>query len=149
MEIDELTLSCWAYRDDWSTLPTGGVYGSALISSVNAGGFGFKLERCVQESIEKSINFIIMYKDAGYIEHAKSYGMAIDYTKLSSGWHLITGVATRNKATLYIDGEKVRECIHNLNKPIYNYDTGAKKRNNLLVGAECEVAAKPPTAVGV
>lgn len=149
LEIDELTLSCWAYRDDWSTLPTGGAYGSALISSVNAGGFGFKLERCVQESIEKSINFIIMYKDAGYIEHAKSYGMAIDYTKLSSGWHLITGVATRNKATLYVDGEKVRECVHNLNKPIYNYDTGAKKRNNLLVGAECEVAAKPPTAVGV
>lgn len=149
LEIDELTLSCWAYRDDWSTLPTGGVYGSALISSVNSGGFGFKLERCVQESIEKSINFIIMYKDAGYIEHAKSYGMAIDYTKLSSGWHLITGVATRNRATLYIDGEKVRECIHNLNKPIYNYDTSKNRRSDLLVGAEYEIVSDPPTAVGV
>lgn len=149
LEIDELTLSCWAYRDDWSTLPTGGAYGSALISSVNSGGFGFKLERCVQESIEKSINFIIMYKDAGYIEHAKSYGMAIDYTKLSSGWHLITGVATRNKATLYVDGEKVRECIHNLNKPIYNYDTSKKRRSDLLVGAEYEIVSDPPTAVDV
>lgn len=149
LEIDEMTLSCWAYRDDWTTLPTDGPAGSALISSVNAGGFGFKIEKCVQESINKSINFVLFYKDAGYLEHVKSYGMAIDYTKLSSGWHLITGVATRNKATLYIDGEKVRECIHNLNKPIYNYDTVNKKRNNLLVGAECDVATKPPAAVGV
>lgn len=149
LEIDEMTLSCWAYRDDWTTLPTDGPAGSALISSVNAGGFGFKIEKCVQESINKSINFVLFYKDAGYLEHVKSYGMAIDYTKLSSGWHLITGVATRNKATLYIDGEKVRECIHNLNKSIYNYDTVNKKRNNLLVGAECEVATKPPAAVGV
>ena len=149
LEIDELTLSCWAYRDDWTTLLTDGPAGSALISSVNAGGFGFKIEKCVQESINKSINFVLFYKDAGYLEHVKSYGMAIDYTKLSSGWHLITGVATRNKATLYIDGEKVRECVHNLNKPIYNYDTTNKKRNNLLVGAECEVVTKPPAAVGV
>lgn len=148
LEIDELTLSCWAYRDDWSTLSLGGLYDSALISSVNTGGFGFKLERCAQESIDKSINFVIYYKDAGYLEHAKSYGMGIDYTKLSSGWHLITGVATRNKAVLYIDGEKVRECIHNLNKPIYNYDTTNKKRNNLLVGAECETIT-PLTAVDV
>lgn len=149
LEIDEMTLSCWAYRDDWSTLLTDGPAGSALISSVNAGGFGFKIEKCVQESINKSINFVLFYKDAGYLEHVKSYGMAIDYTKLSSGWHLITGVATRNKATIYIDGEKVRECIHNLNKSIYNYDTVNKKRNNLLVGAECEVVTKPPAAVGV
>ena len=149
LEIDEMTLSCWVYRDDWSTLCTGGPWGSGLISSVNAGGFGFKIEKCVQESIDKSINFVIMYKKSGYLEQAKSYGMAIDYTKLSSGWHLITGVATRNKATLYVDGEKVRECIHNFDEPIYNYDTKNKKRNNLLVGAECEVTIDPPTALGV
>lgn len=145
-DIDSLTLSCWAYRDDWSTLTREGSSGTALISSVNSGGFGFKIERCVAESLDTSINFVIYYKDKGYLETITSKGLCIDYSKLSSGWHLITGVADKNKATLYLDGEKVKEIVHNFNKPIYNYDTRNNKRNNLLVGAECEITVEPPKA---
>ena len=148
-DIDALTLSCWAYKDDWTTLGNGNPIDSALISSVNYGGFGFKVEPCVAEKLNTAINFVIYYKDKGYLEHITSKGLCIDYSKLSKGWHLITGTADRNKATLYLDGKKVKEITHNLNKPIYNYDTENKKRTNLLVGAEPEAITGKLTVVGV
>ena len=148
-DIDALTLSCWAYKDDWTTLGNGNPIDSALISSVNSGGFGFKVEPCTAEKLNTAINFVIYYKDKDYLEHIVSKGLCIDYSKLSKGWHLITGTADRNKATLYLDGEKVKEITHNLNKPIYNYDTVIKKRTNLLVGAEPEARTGKLTIVGV
>lgn len=47
-EMDELTVSCWVYKEDWSTLnpnwSTTGITPS-IIGNIDAGGFGFKLEK--------------------------------------------------------------------------------------------------------
>lgn len=47
-EMDELTLSCWVYKEDWSTLNpnciTSGITPS-FVGNIDAGGFGFKLEK--------------------------------------------------------------------------------------------------------
>lgn len=47
-EMDELTVSCWVYKEDWSTLNpnslTTGITPS-FVGNIDAGGFGFKLEK--------------------------------------------------------------------------------------------------------
>lgn len=125
--MDELTASIWLYRDDWTTKPMLPSY-SSFFGVRDNGGFAIGPSRNIA-----NLHFEVYYNSVGYL-----YPNDIDMTKLSAGWHLITGVADKNRVALYLDGKLYNENIHNKNAQINmlpnNNSTIA--RMPIYVGAE-------------
>lgn len=134
--MDELTASIWLYRDDWTIKPMLPLY-SSFFGVRDNGGFAIGPNRSITH-----LNFEVYYNSIGYI-----YPNVIDMTKLSAGWHLITGVANKNKVALYLDGELYNENVHNKNAQINmlpnNNSTIA--RMPIYVGAELDGWGVSPT----
>lgn len=114
--LDEVTISCWAYHYDWSKSSIDYPLGQQTIVGSNrhtvsndVGGFGLKFEHG-----NNVLNFPI-YQGTGWSPECN-----VDCSNFSSGWHLFTGVADKNRKALYADGKLVNEVIHNLNTPIKN-----------------------------
>ena len=130
-EMDELTLSCWVYKEDWSTLnpnwSTTGITPS-FIGNIDAGGFGFKVENG-----NNTVNWSTYYKD-----HSYGPDNLIDCSDFTSGWHLFTGVSTRTKKSLYVDGNIVNSNNITWNAPIHSKDNVANIRTNIYVGTEVD-----------
>lgn len=105
--IDELTASIWLYRDDWTTKPMLPLY-SSFFGAREGGGFAIGPNRDIA-----NLHFEVYYNSVGYL-----YPNDIDMTKLSAGWHLITGVANKNRVALYLDGKLYNENVHNKNAQI-------------------------------
>lgn len=61
-----------------------------------------------------------------------------DVTTFSPGWHLVTGVATKNKISLYIDGELFSENNHNRNSPINNLYNNTTNKVPLQICSEID-----------
>lgn len=116
-EMDELTLSCWIYQNDWiNTNFLNGRQGSIVgtnfnIANVESGGFGFKVENGTN-----TLNLCVKHTDQNW-----STDCLFNYTTLSPGWHLFTGIATKNKKQIYVDGELKREVTHNNGNTIINH----------------------------
>lgn len=127
--MDELTASIWLYRDDWTTKPMLPLY-SSFFGVRDNGGFAIGPSRNIA-----NLHFEVYYNSVGYL-----YPNDIDMTKLSAGWHLITGVADKNRVALYLDGKLYNENIHNKNAQINmlpnNNSTIA--RMPIYVGAELD-----------
>lgn len=127
--MDEFTASIWLYRDDWTIKPMLPLY-SSFFGVRDNGGFAIGPNRNIIY-----LNFEAYYNSIGYL-----YPNVIDMTKLSTGWHLITGVADKNRIALYLDGELYSENVHNKNAQInmlYDNNT-AIARMPIYVGAELE-----------
>ena len=128
-EMNEVTLSCWVYKEDWSTLnpdcSTTGITPS-FVGNIDAGGFGFKLENG-----NNTVNWTTYYKD-----HSYGQDNLIDCSDFTSGWHLFTGVSTRTKKSLYVDGNIVNSNDITWNTPIHSKDNVANVRRNIYVGTE-------------
>lgn len=128
-EMDELTLSCWVYKEDWSTLnpnwSTTGITPS-IIGNIDAGGFGLKVENG-----NNTVNWTTYYKDHNY-----GQDNLIDCSDFTSGWHLFTGVSTRTKKSLYVDGNIVNSNDITWNTPIHSKDNVTNIRRNIYVGTE-------------
>lgn len=132
--MDELTLSCWVYRDDWSISMNDDPNCPSIVGKVESGGFGFKLEKV---SNYKGINFPVYYKDTGYAGNKSGVSnIGFDYSKLSPGWHLFTGVADKNRYATYIDGKLSEEQNHNIGKAISTVINSKNVQFDLYVGAE-------------
>lgn len=116
-EMDELTLSCWIYQNDWTNTNflkgrQGSIAGTNFsIANVGSGGFGFKVENGTN-----TLNLCTKHTDQNW-----STDCLFDYTTLSPGWHLFTGIATKNKKQIYVDGELKKEVTHNNGNPIINH----------------------------
>lgn len=128
-EMDELTLSCWVYKEDWSTLnPNWSTteITPSIIGNIDAGGFGLKVENG-----NNTVNWTTYYKDHNY-----GQDNLIDCSDFTSGWHLFTGVSTRTKKSLYVDGNIVNSNDITWNTPIHSKDNVANIRKNIYVGTE-------------
>lgn len=116
-EMDELTLSCWIYQNDWTNTNflngrQGSIVGTNFnIANVGSGGFGFKVENGTN-----TLNLCVKHTDQNW-----SADCLFNYTTLSPGWHLFTGIATKNKKQIYVDGELKKEVTHNNGNPIINH----------------------------
>lgn len=134
--MDELTASIWLYKDDWTTKPMLPSY-SSFFGVRDNGGFAIGPSRNIA-----NLHFEVYYNSVGYL-----YPNDIDMTKLSAGWHLITGVADKNRVALYLDGKLYNENIHNKNAQINmlpnNNSTIA--RMPIYVGAELDGWGVSPT----
>lgn len=128
-EMDELTLSCWVYKEDWSTLnpnwSTTGITPS-IIGNIDAGGFGLKVEKG-----NNVVNWVTYYKGKGY-----GPDNLIDCSGFTSGWHLFTGVSTKTKKSLYVDGKIINSNDITWNAPILSKDTIENIRVNIYIGTE-------------
>lgn len=128
-EIDELTVSCWVYKEDWSTLnpnwSTTGITPS-IIGNIDTGGFGLKAERG-----NNVVDWVTYYKGKGY-----GPDNLIDCSDFTSGWHLFTGVSTRTKKSLYVDGNIVNSNDITWNAPILSKDTIKNIRVSIYIGTE-------------
>lgn len=134
--MDELTASIWLYRDDWTIKPMLPLY-SSFFGARDNGGFAIGPDRSITH-----LNFEVYYNSIGYI-----YPNVIDMTKLSTGWHLITSVADKNRIALYLDGELYDENVHNKNAQInmlFNNDSTIA-RMPVYVGAELDGWGTTPT----
>lgn len=128
-EMDELTLSCWVYKEDWSTLnpnwSTTGITPS-IIGNIDAGGFGLKVEKG-----NNVVNWVTYYKGKGY-----GPDNLIDCSDFTSGWHLFTGVSTKTKKSLYVDGKIINSNDITWNAPILSKDTIENIRVSIYIGTE-------------
>lgn len=128
--MDEFTASIWLYRDDWTIKPMLPLY-SSFFGARDNGGFAIGPDRNIV-----NLHFEAYYKSIGYL-HPND----IDMTKLSAGWHLITGVANKNRIALYLDGELYSENVHNKNAQIsmlFNNNDSTIARMPIYVGAELD-----------
>lgn len=131
-EMNELTLNCWVYQDDWTNTnflmgKQGSIVGTNFsVRNAGSGGFGFKTENGTN-----TLNLCAKHTDQNW-----SADCLFDYTTLSPGWHLFTGIATKNKKQIYVDGELKKEVIHNNGNPIINY-AGSYKAPFSIGGEIC------------
>lgn len=131
MVNDEVTVSTWAYMEDWSD------FDMRIISCVESGGW------TIQGATNKRIDFAvgtgtesntykIVYSSNNYID------------EMGSGWHLITGTYDGFDVKMYIDGE-ILNTLHAFDEKVpifYN------SKNSIFIGAEAGSSPTVPAATG-
>lgn len=125
--MDELTLSCWVYRDDWTKVLSLPQY-SSIMGNRDIGGFAFNID-----ANQKIINFCTRNNSNNY-----NYAGGFDMSTFTSGWHLLTGVATKNKISIYIDGKLHKENQHNQNISINNLYNNTTNKVPFIIGSEID-----------
>lgn len=128
---DEITVSIWAYMDDWSTFTS---TATRLFSCNQVGGWSIG----VTSTSNANIRWIIY----GGTDSAtsKTVGATIAFTNMSAGWHMFTGTYDGYDSKLYIDGELSNTLSSPFTEktPLYYHAS-----NSILIGAEAGTGDTP------
>lgn len=135
--MDELTLSCWVYKEDW-TKPIVAPQYSRIAGCINWGGFGIGIDRDCYTLLNEVCNDTVG-NGAKYIRFDNKF----DLRTFSQGWHQIAIVCDKNTAITYIDGKEYCVNNHNSNLPIrvlssYKSSDGKYITLPFLVGTEID-----------
>ena len=115
MVREEITVNLWGYMENWSNFNSPQM---RLISCTEGGGWNFELK-------SGGLNFVI-----GVGETSNTYTDAfspqtINLSKVSSGWHMITGTFDGINKKIYLDGVLKGTISLTEKKPIfYNANNG-------------------------
>ena len=125
MVRDAITISCWAYMDNWSN------FGSQrLVSCTESGGW----------NMEPSGEYLQMGMGTG-VNINTYYSVTSDVALASlSGWHMLTGTYDGYSSKIYVDGV-LRGTInaYSTKTPIF-YNAS----NSIFIGAEAGSSATTP-----
>ena len=116
MVTDAITVTAWAYMDDWST------HNARVISCTEGGGWNF------EPAGSGKIDFAM-----GTGTSSNTYKSAVSSTVISgSGWHMLTGTYDGLATKIYIDGVlSGTNAAYTTKTPIY-YNPS----NGIFIGAE-------------
>lgn len=128
MVTDAITVTCWAYSDDWTNFSS-----QRLLSCTESGGFNF------EPGGENGAypNFAV-----GTGTSSCTYkGVAANITLASmTGWHMVTGTYDGYSSKIYIDGVlRGTNNAYTTKTPIF-YNT----TNSLFIAAEAKSSATTP-----
>ena len=122
MVTDELTVSCWAYSDNWTNA-------SEIMSCAEGGGWDFWRNGSGQMTME-------VRRNGGYITGVYPTALA----NWSAGWHHLVGVYDGYKAEIYVDGVKGTTSETTTTKyPIQYHES-----NGLFIAAAAGSSATTP-----
>lgn len=122
MVTDELTVSCWAYSDNWTNA-------SEIMSCAEGGGWDFWRNGGGQMTME-------VRRNGGYITGVYPTALA----NWSAGWHHLVGVYDGYKAEIYVDGVKGTTSATTTTKyPIQYHES-----NGLFIAAAAGSSATTP-----
>lgn len=135
--MDELTLSCWIYKEDWTKPIVASQY-SRIVGCIDWGGFGIGIDRDCYTLLNEVCNDTVG-NGANYIRFDNKF----DLRTFSQGWHQIAIVCNKNTAITYIDGKEYYINNHNSNLPIrvlssYKSSDGKYITLPFLVGTEID-----------
>lgn len=121
MYTDLLTISLWAYMDDWSLFNTKTM---RLLSCAEGGGWDF------EPTVKKGyLNFEVYNKGVGYSEpFARSTKLLSEFKQ---GWHHIVVTFNGSYVDMYIDGE-----VQEQSTLITSGEIGYNANNAIFIGAE-------------
>ena len=121
MYTDLLTISLWAYMDDWSLFNTKTM---RLLSCAEGGGWDF------EPTVKKGyLNFEVYNKGVGYSEpFARSTKLLSEFEQ---GWHHIVVTFNGSYVDMYIDGEAQEQSTL-----ITSGEIGYNANNAIFIGAE-------------
>ena len=121
MYTDLLTISLWAYMDDWSEFNTKTM---RLLSCAEGGGWDF------EPTVKKGyLNFEVYNKGVGYSEpFARSTKLLSEFEQ---GWHHIVVTFNGSYVDMYIDGE-----VQEQSTLITSGEIGYNANNAIFIGAE-------------
>ena len=128
MVRDAITVSCWAYMDNWSAFTS-----QRLMSCTESGGWNF-------EPNGTNSNYLSFAMGTG--TSSCTYQVAISDIALSSfsGWHMITGTYDGLSTKIYVDGVlRGTNNAYSSKVPIF-YNAS----NSLFIGAEAASSATTP-----
>ncbi len=130
---DEITLSVWAYLDNWTTYCDTNSTNGRFISCTQTGGWTISAESGV----------IKFYMGTGTSSNTyKTANASTALANLSSGWHLFTGTYDGFSSKIYIDGVlDGSSTAYSTKTPIYYHST-----NGVFIGAEAGASATVPNA---
>lgn len=132
---DTITVTCWAYMDDWSNYA-----GKRVLSCTDGGGWNFEPSG---DSTSGGIGFAIaIAKPSGgaQYQYFNTYSSK-PISQLASGWHFFCGVYDGFKTVFYLDGDKSERTGLDTKTPIYY-----NNNNGLFIGAEAAGSATVPQA---
>lgn len=122
MVADQLTVSCWAYSDDWTNA-------REIMSCAEGGGWDFWRNSSGQMTME-------VRRNGGYITGVYPTALA----NWSAGWHHLVGVYDGYKAEIYVDGVKGATSATTTTKyPIQYHES-----NGLFIAAAAGSSATTP-----
>lgn len=125
MVTDELTVSCWAYSDNWTNA-------SEIMSCAEGGGWDFWRNGSGQMTME-------VRRNGGYVTGVFPTAL----TNWSAGWHHLVGVYDGYKAEIYVDGVKGTTSATTTTKyPIQYHES-----NGLFIAAAAGSSATTPANV--
>ena len=129
MVKDAITVSCWAYMDDW------GSYAGRMLSCTEGGGWNFEP---YGSGTSKVMNFA-----CGTGESSNTYKSVTSTTKLtnlSSGWHHWVGTYDGFNTKIYLDGVLENTTAAYTTKTPLFYNAS----NIIFIGAEAGSNATTP-----
>lgn len=121
-----MTVSFWAYMDDWTDFNNG----MRLVSCTESGGWNF-------ENSNGSIRCAIYDGNASAYTHTAAYSLS----NISSGWHHFALVFDGSYARMYIDA--VQCGISDQFSGAPNGRIGYNSSNRILIGAEPAASTTP------
>lgn len=126
---DSITVTCWAYMDDWSQYAAKNM---RIVSCTEAGGWNF-------EPGNGMIQFAI---GTGVTSNTyQSAASNVPLSSLPSGWHMFTGTYDGYSSKIYLDGDLTGTKNSSLTekKPIF-YNAA----NGIFIGSEAGADIKKP-----
>ena len=126
----EMTISLWAYADDWSTETDGG----RIFSCTESGGFN------TEAGASGYLQFShYVATNSGRTTHGYQYNnQGINLSELTAGWHMFTFVYNLSGEKIYVDGE-----LHS-QKTATSY--GLKFNTNARLFLGCEASTANPSS---
>lgn len=128
MVRDAITVSCWAYMDNWGAFSS-----QRILSCTESGGWNF-------EPNGDNSNYLAFAMGTGEI--ACTYKTVVSDVALSSlgGWHMITGTYDGYTTRIYVDGAlRGTNTAYSSKVPIF-YNAS----NSIFLGAEAAGSATTP-----
>ena len=125
MVTDEITVSCWAYMDDWSKFNTENM---RLMSCTETGGWNF------EPGGNNKISFAISTNTNGNYTNVTG-----DTALTGSGWHLLIGTYDGKTTSIYCDGVQTSVSYYS-EKTLITYNA----TNSIFIGAEATPSASTP-----
>lgn len=114
---DEITVSIWAYRDDWSTIDLAN--SRMFVSSQQSGGIVLGLA-----SGSKQARFQIGVGDTSFLAYKSANSTEYTADTLSSGWHMFTLTYDGFTVKSYVDGNfTAQNKAYTTHTPIWHHAT--------------------------
>lgn len=115
MVRDEITVNLWGYMENWSNFNSPQM---RLISCTEGGGWNF-------EPKSEGLNFAVGVGETSNTYTDAFSSQTINLSKVSSGWHMITGTFDGINKKIYLDGVLKGTISLTEKKPIfYNANNG-------------------------